>query len=104
LNFVKPNSAYWHFNLTLLDDNDFIHTFKLFWADYRTTKESFQSVQKWWDVGKVQIKQYFQQNSTKVLNQSMNDLIKIHELAELTKQHRHLKIISLKKKNNCQNY
>lgn len=104
LNFVKPKCAYWHFNLTLLDNKDFIHTFKLFWADYRTKKESFQSIQKWWDFGKVQIKQYCQQyahNSTRVLKQSMkdleNDIIKIQELAESTKQQSYLKILSKKK-------
>lgn len=104
LNSVKPSSAYWHFNLTLLDNKDFICTFKLFWADYRTKKASFQSLQKWWDFGKVQIKQYCQQyahNSTKALNQSMKDLetdiMKIQELVESTKQQSYLKILSKKK-------
>ncbi len=104
LNSVKPKSAYWHFNLTLLDNKEFIRTFKLFWGDYRTKKASFQSLQKWWDFGKVQIKQYCQQyaqNSTKALNQSMKDLetdiIKIQELAESTKQQSYLKILSKRK-------
>ncbi len=52
---LKPKSAYWHFNLTLLDNKEFIRTFKLFWDDYRTKKAYFQSLQKWWDFGKVQI-------------------------------------------------
>ncbi len=104
LNSVKPKSAYWHFNLTLLDNKEFIRTFKLFWGDYRTKKASFQSLQKWWDFGKVQIKQFCQQyaqNSTKALNQSMKDLetdiIKIQELAESTKQQSYLKILSKRK-------
>ncbi len=105
LNSVKPKSAYWHFNLTLLDNKEFIRTFKLFWGDYRTKKASFQSLQKWWDFGKVQIKQYCQQyaqNSTKALNQSMKDLetdiIKIQELAEST-NNKVLKILSKRKIN-----
>ncbi len=76
----------------------------MFWGDYRTKKASFQSLQKWWDFGKVQIKQYCQQyaqNSTKALNQSMKDLetdiIKIQELAESTKQQSYLKILSKRK-------
>ncbi len=79
LNSVKPKSAYWHFNLTLLDNKEFIRAFKLFWGDYRTKKASFQSLQKWWDFGKVQIKQYCQQyaqNSTKALNQSVNERLR----------------------------
>lgn len=85
----KPKSAYWHFNLTLLDNKDFICTFKLFWADKRTKTAYFQSVQKWWDFGKIQIIQdcqQYAQNSTNILNESMKDLEtdinKIQELAE----------------------
>lgn len=35
--------------------------FRHFWNDFRTTKSSFQSLQQWWDLPKVQIKQLCQE-------------------------------------------
>ncbi len=35
---VKCKSAYWHFNIPLLSDNDFKSVFRSFWLNYRQTK------------------------------------------------------------------
>ncbi len=74
LSSIKPKSAYWHFNTNLLNDNFFKESFKSFWDVYKTMKCSFQSLQQWWDFGKVQIKQFTQQythNVTKELTRSL---------------------------------
>lgn len=54
---TRQKSAYWHFNTSLLNDGHFRDIFVFFWKDFRATKSSFQSLQQWWDFGKVQIKQ-----------------------------------------------
>ncbi len=63
LNSIKPRSAYWHFNISLLSDSGFRDSFKYFWEDYRKSKSNFKSIQQWWDIGKVQIRQLCQHNS-----------------------------------------
>lgn len=82
--FIKPKSAYWHFNSNLLCDKHFKDIFKEFWKFFRTTKSSFQCLQQWWDVAKVQIKQLCQQytlNVTRDITRSMKTIEK--ELVEL---------------------
>ncbi len=84
--FIKPKSAYWHFNSNLLCDKDFKDIFKEFWNSFRTTKSSFQCLQQWWHVAKVQIKQLCQQytlNVTRDITRSMKTIEK--ELVELQK-------------------
>ncbi len=82
--FIKPKSAYWHFNSNLLCDKHFKDIFKEFWISFRTTKSSFQCLQQWWDVAKAQIKQLCQQytlNVTRDITRSMKTIEK--ELVEL---------------------
>lgn len=74
---VKCNSAYWHFNVTLLSDNVFKKAFECFWNNYRQTKSEYSSLQQWWDVGKGKIKQLCQQytlNVTRDMARSMKAL------------------------------
>ncbi len=54
---MKCNSAYWHFNVTLLSDNVFIDAVKYFWSGYTKTKAEYTSLQQWWNIGKGKIKQ-----------------------------------------------
>lgn len=63
---VKPKSAYWHFNTALLEDNGFRDTFIYFWKVFKGEKECYSSVQQWWDIGKVRIRQLCQQYTLNV--------------------------------------
>lgn len=81
---VKPKSAYWHFNSSLVHDKHFKEVFKTFWADFKGSKSSFVSLQQWWDVGKIQIQQLckqYTQNITRDRAQSIDILEK--ELKEI---------------------
>lgn len=84
LGLIKPKSAYWHFNNNLLCDKNFKVIFKQFWKNVKTTKSSFLSLQQWWNLAKVQVKQLCQQytyNVTRDITCSMKKLEK--ELVEL---------------------
>ena len=61
INHVKCNSAYWHFNASLLADNHLKNVLTFFWENYRLSKSEYNSLQQWWDIGKVKIKQLCQQ-------------------------------------------
>lgn len=71
LNYVKPKSAYWHFNTSLLYDKKFKDNFRYFWHSFKATKDSFCSLRQWWDFGKVQIRQFCQQHTRNVTGQTL---------------------------------
>lgn len=63
----------------------------MFWLSHKEYKGFFNSIQKWWDFGKTQIKQLcqqFNQNVTRELTRSMKDLeiqvVEPQNLAEFT--------------------
>uniref|UniRef100_A0AAV2KFW0 Endonuclease/exonuclease/phosphatase domain-containing protein n=1 Tax=Knipowitschia caucasica TaxID=637954 RepID=A0AAV2KFW0_KNICA len=58
---VRVGSAYWHFNNSLLLDKMFVCAFKVFWESHQRCKAHFVSLQRWWDYGKVQIRQLCQE-------------------------------------------
>uniref|UniRef100_A0A8C2FKM2 Reverse transcriptase domain-containing protein n=1 Tax=Cyprinus carpio TaxID=7962 RepID=A0A8C2FKM2_CYPCA len=104
LSSIKPKSAYWHFNTNLLNDNFFKESFKYFWETHRTKKSSFYSLQQWWDVGKVKIRQFTQQytlNVTKELTRSLEflerEIIEFQNLAQSTGEIHYLESCSKKK-------
>ncbi len=77
LSSVKLSSPYWHFNVSLLSDLKFKEAFKFYRESFRDQKGQFSSLQEWWDIGKVNIKQLCQQytlNVTKILSQSIKNL------------------------------
>lgn len=91
LNSIKPRSAYWQLNTTLLSDKYFKDMFKLFWDEFKTTKGSFKSLRQWWDFGKTQIRQFcsqYTQNVTRETFLSMNiletDILKLQDLVQST--------------------
>ncbi len=97
LNLIKPKSAYWHFNTSLLSDTFFKDSFKAFWENHRKTKSTFRSIQQWWDFGKIQIKQFCQQythNVTRELGRSLKsleiDIKNCQQLADSTGDHYYL--------------
>ncbi|KAL2096374.1 hypothetical protein ACEWY4_008522 [Coilia grayii] len=105
LNSIKPRSAYWHFNSNLLVDNHFREVFTYFWKDFRNTKSSYKTLQKWWDCGKTQIKQLCQQYTayvTKDLTQSMKnleeDIIELQHLVDQNADLDHRENLRSKKK------
>lgn len=60
------------------------------WDVFKTAKNSFRTLQQWWDFGKVQIKQFCQQysqNVTRELTLTFNtletDILKLQELTHL---------------------
>lgn len=58
---TKPYQAHWHFNSRLLHDHIFVHSFDLLWKSWREERFSYASLNQWWDLGKVQIKNFCQQ-------------------------------------------
>jgi len=46
----------WKFNLSVLSDENFVSIIKDFWVSWRLCKESFDSLQSWWDRGKERLK------------------------------------------------
>ncbi len=47
LNSIKPRSAYWYFNISLLGDSVFRDSFNYFWENYKKSKSNFGSIQHW---------------------------------------------------------
>ncbi len=104
LSSVKLSSPYWHFNVSLLSDLKFKEAFKFYWESFREQKGQFSSLQEWWDIGKVNIKQLCQQytlNVTKILSQSIkkleNEILEIQALIQETGNQDHLESFYLKK-------
>ncbi len=101
---VKCKSAFWHFNVALLDDNVFRDTFRAFWDGFKNTKSEYVSLQQWWDIGKSKIKQLCLQytlNVTKDMTRSMKDMereiLELQELADSTGEREHFNALKRKK-------
>ena len=102
---IKPRSAYWHFNTTLVEDKRFSGIFTLFWENFKKQKRTYSSLQLWWDCGKVLIKQLCQQytlNVTKEVSQSMRalerEIIGLQDLAASSQEEEHINALRCKKK------
>ncbi|CAM2105791.1 unnamed protein product [Caretta caretta] len=52
LSSEMPGPANWHFDNSLLEDVDFVATFREFWLALRRQRRTFPSARRWWDVGK----------------------------------------------------
>lgn len=91
---VKPKSAYWHINNILLDDEHFKDVFKAFWANMQMTKSNFQTLQQWWDLAKVQIKQLCQQYTHNVTKEKIKDMEKLED--HLIKMQENLQLRKIK--------
>jgi hypothetical protein len=91
INAVKPESTYWHFNITLLSDAHYRKCCSFFWERWRSQNDSFVSLQQWWDTGKIQIQQLCNQytmNVTRNITRSMNalesEIVELLTLVETT--------------------
>ena len=101
---IRLKSAYWHFNIVLLDNQAFRTAFKYFWESHRDSRYAFSSIQQWWDFGKAQIQQLCQQfsrNVTRDLTRSLKNLEfeaeELQSLAEFSENRGHLDSLKHKK-------
>uniref|UniRef100_A0A3Q3F5N5 Reverse transcriptase domain-containing protein n=2 Tax=Labrus bergylta TaxID=56723 RepID=A0A3Q3F5N5_9LABR len=101
---VRLQSAYWHFNTTLLHDKAFKSALEYFWVTHRQLKSDFKTIQQWWDFGKSQIKQLCQQytrNVTRDISRSLRDLeievVELQGLVDATGNQGHLASLKSKK-------
>ena len=53
---IPPGPSRWHLNVSFLNNFSFVTLISDFWSDWRLRKNSFDSLQNWWDVGKSKIK------------------------------------------------
>ena len=77
--FLKQevNRSQWHFNNKLLQDETFCGNFKILWQKWKEKQLSFESLNKWWEVGKAQIRIFCQQYtsfSSVVLKQAIKEV------------------------------
>ena len=75
---TKGKSAYWIFNNSLLEDEDFIEIFRLFWSDWQKEKSNFSNLASWWDLGKIHLKSIAQMYSKKLVQRKRQALIEIN--------------------------
>ncbi len=61
LPFHCCNSAYWTFNVKLLQDVQFENAFRLVWKKLEKQKCSYPNTRQWWDCTKSQIRIFCQQ-------------------------------------------
>ncbi len=54
-------SNYWHFNAKLLEDKYFCENFNFFWESWKSEKDRYENCIQWWEIGKVQIRNFCQQ-------------------------------------------
>ena len=53
------DASYWKLNTSILQDSDFLSTFKLFWKDIVESIDSFSDIAHWWDdLAKPEIKRF----------------------------------------------
>jgi len=67
----------WHFNNKLLQDVTFCENFKILWQKWKEKRSLFESLNKWWEVGKAQIRIFCQQYtsfSSTMLKQAINEV------------------------------
>ena len=76
---VKGKSAYWHFNNSLLEDENYKELVRLFWSDWQKEKSDFPNVASWWDFGKVHIKSITKMYSVNLAHEKRKSLVEINE-------------------------
>ena len=79
----KRGSPYWHFNNSLLEDNDYIDSITLFWKRWQLQKSDYDNICTWWDMGKAQIKQITQLYGSKVAQEKRIKIQKLQDSIDL---------------------
>lgn len=104
---IKRGRSRWQLNTRHLKDSAYTTLIENFWNHWRTQKSRFLSVQKWWDVGKANIRHMSQQYGTKQAKQYRHQKKKLqqayeHSLKEMqkgtTSRALHNKITALQKR------
>ena len=93
---IKRGSTYWHFNNSLLEDENYKEIIRLFWLDWQKQRSDFENIASWWDFGKIHIKSITQMYSSKIaqrkrrayleINKKIDELQSAPELTQQTKQ------------------
>ena len=63
ISIVKQQSAYWHFNVSLLKDKIYVKIIIKFWRKYQEMICKYDDIRMWWDIGKIKNKELSQQYS-----------------------------------------
>ena len=53
---VLPGPGLWKLNVSVLEEEEYVHLVNTFWAGWRRRKHLFPSLAKWWEAGKSEIK------------------------------------------------
>ena len=61
MNVTLPKSTprgpnFWKLNVSLLEDKHYKDMISEFWREWRTRKDEYQNLQKWWDFGKIRVR------------------------------------------------
>ena len=76
----------WKLNVSILKDVDFRSSVSDFWAEWKSKKQSFDSLQSWWDTGKSRLKglaikfcssKSKEKNQARALLQSLTQRLKV---------------------------
>ena len=96
INWVKPKSVNWHFNIALLNDCTFKKCLIFLWEEWSCRKHEHSSLQ-WRDLGKVQVQQFCVQynlNVTREAAQSIRNLetsiVELQDLSNSTGDQSHM--------------
>ena len=64
----KQQSAYWHFNVSLLNDKIYVDIIINFWRKWQEMLCDYDDIRMWWDIGNIKIKELSQQYSIGLKN------------------------------------
>ena len=53
---TPPGPGLWKFNISVLEEEEYVSLISVFWASWRRRQSSFPSLAKWWEEGKSKIK------------------------------------------------
>ena len=76
---VKQQSAYWHFNVSLLNDKSYVKIITFFWKKWQLFRSNYDDIRMWWDIGKIKIKDLTQQYSIGLKNKILDNKIYLEE-------------------------
>ena len=74
---MKQQSAYWHFNVSLLKDKIFVNIIIKFWRKWQEMICKYDDIRLWWDIGKIKIKELSQQYSLGLKNKILDNKIQL---------------------------
>ena len=79
---VQKESAYWHFNNSLLENESYKELIRLFWLDWQKQKCDFPSIASWWDFDNIHIKSITQTFSSKIAKEKRQAFLEINKIID----------------------